>query len=268
MHPLQTTTLQLPSFLHGPSIAIKSKTKAEGRRCAKQYQLNGTFPQPRELRTVAPGEVVFTEYVADFENQSPAWRLYMLGEVMMSLYDMDEKNHRQLGKAYEAFFRETPWGALYFALSGNAPESAERTALRLQAVLRSWDSLHHGRYLHKKLNTFMNLEELMTAACGWAMNAWCPEGGSSVRSRFEVASERMARATRDECVEAILRQLPRILSFADRRKLNHADVVMELSSWREHLATLDTQEFERISGVYPGEVLREMYRWDRQLDMQ
>ena len=36
--------------------AIKSKTKAEGRRCAKHYQLSGTFPQPRELRAVAPGD--------------------------------------------------------------------------------------------------------------------------------------------------------------------------------------------------------------------
>jgi hypothetical protein len=268
MDPLQTTTLQLPSFLHGTYKTIERMVKAEGRRCAKQYQLSGAIPQPRELRPVDPGDVVFTEYVSDFQVQSPAWRLYMLGEAMMSFSESDEKNYRHLDGLYEKTFRETPWGALYFALSGNAPESAERTAPRLQAVLRSWDSLHHGRYLHKKLNTFMNLEELMTAACGWATNAWCPEGGNSVRSRFEVASERMARATREECVEAILRQLPHILAFADRRKLNHPEVVMDLTSWREHLATLDARAFERISGVYPGEVLRSMYQWDRQLDVQ
>lgn len=268
MDPLQTNTLQLPSFLHGSYKAVERKVKSEGRRCAKEYQLSGAIPQPRELLPVAPGDVVFTHNVVDFDNDAPAWRLYVFGEAMMGFSESDKKNYRYHDELYEKTFRETPWGALYFALSGNAPESAERTGLRLQAVLRSWDSLHHGRYLHKKLNTFMNLEELMTAACGWAMNAWCPEDQDSVRARFQLASERMARATREECVEAILRQLPRILSFADRRKLNHTEVVMDLSSWREHLATLDPQEFERISGVYPGEVLREMYQWDRQLNVQ
>ena len=267
MESIQTTTLQLPSFLHGPYNAIKRKAETEGRRCAKQYQLSGTLPQPRELRPVAPGEVVFTHNVVDFQDESPAWRLYMVSEVMTSLCNMDEKNYRHLSNLYEASFRETAWGALYFALSGNAPESAERTALRLQAVLRFWDSLQHGRYLHKKLNTFLTLEELLTAACGWAMDAWCPEGGGSVRSRFEVASERMARATREDCIEAIFRQLPHILTFADRKKLNHPEVVMALSSWREHLATLDAVEFERISGVRPGWVLERLYLWDRQLDM-
>lgn len=268
MQPIQTTTLQLPSFLHGPSIAIKSKTKAEGRRCAKQYQLSGTLPQPRELRTLSPGEVVFTHSIVDFQDHLPAWRLYMVSEVMMTLYDVDEKNHRHLSNLYETTFRETAWGALYFALTGMAPESAERTALRLQAVVRFWDSLHHGRYLHQTLNTFMSLEELMTDACGWAMDAWCPEGGLSVRSRFEVASERMARATREDCVEAILRQLPRILPFADRNQLNHPEVVMDPTAWREHLATLDSAEFERISGVRPGAVLGRLYMWDRELDLQ
>ncbi|HEX5747765.1 MAG TPA: hypothetical protein VFZ09_16070 [Archangium sp.] len=268
MHSLPATTLQLPSFLHGPSIAIKSKTKAEGRRCGKQYQLNGTLPQPRELRRVAPNEVVFTHDVVDFQDQLPAWRLYMLPEVMMTLYDVDEKNHRHLGNLYETTFRETAWGALFFALSGRAPESAERIALRLQAVLRFWDSLQHGRYLHKKLNTFMTLEELMTDACGWAMDAWSPEGGASVCARFSVAAERMARATREECAETILRQLPRILPFADRHRITHPQVVMDSTAWREHLATLDAAEFERISAVRPGAVLQRLYIWDRQLDLQ
>lgn len=262
------STLQLPSFLHGPSIAIKSKAKAEGRRCAKQYQLSGTLPQPRELRAVAPDEVVFTHNAVDFQAHLPAWRLYMVSEVMMSLYDVDEKNHRHLGNLYETTFRETAWGALYFALSGRAPESAERMALRLQAVVRFWDSLHHGRYLHKTLNPFMTLEELMTDACGWAMDAWCPEGAASVRSRFEVASERMARATREDCVEAILRRLPRILTFVDRSRVHHPHVVMDPTAWREHLATLEAAEFDRISGVRPGAVLGRLYVWDRELGLQ
>ncbi len=178
-----------------------------------------------------------------------------------------EKNYRHIRDIHETLFRETAWGALYFATAALAPESAERTALRLQAVLRFWDSLQHGRYLYQTLNTFLTLEELMTAACGWAMDAWCPEGGDSVRSRFAVASERMARATREDCVEAILRQLPHILPFADRKQLSHPEVVTDPTSWREHLASLDAAAFERISGVRPGCVLERLYLWDRQLDV-
>ncbi|WP_395813521.1 hypothetical protein [Archangium minus] len=267
MESIQTTTLQLPSFLHGSYSTIKRKAKAEGRRCAKHYQRNGTLPQPLELRTVSSGDVVFTHNVVDLQDEAPAWRLYMVSEVMMSLYDMDEKNHRHLSNVYETSFRETAWGALYFALSGRAPESAERTALRLEAVLRFWDSLHHGRYLHQKLNTFLTLEELMTTACGWAMDAWCPEGGASVRTRFEVAAERMARATREDSVEAILRQLPHILRFADRQRLNHPEVVTNPTAWREHLVTLDAATFERLSSVRPAWVLERLYLWDRQLDV-
>jgi hypothetical protein len=268
MKPLPTTTLQLPAFLHGAYLTIESATKGEGRRCGEQYQLRGSFPQPRELRTVAPGEVVFTHNVVDFQDELPAWRLYMLSEVIMSMCEVDEKNHRHLSHLYETTFRETAWGALYFALSGHAPESAERMALRLQAVVRFWDSLHHGRYLHKKLHTFMSLEELMAEACGWVTDAWCPEGAASVRSHFAVASERMAHATREECVELILRQLPHIFRFADRNQLNHPEVVMDSTAWREHLSTLDTAEFDRISGVRPGAVLGRLYAWDRELDIQ
>lgn len=268
MQSPQSTTIQLPSFLHDPCITIRSRARAEGSRCAKQYQLDGTLPQPGELRAVSPDEVVFTHHAPDFQEQLPAWRLYMVSEVMMSLYEVDEKNHRHLGNLYETSFRETAWGALYFALSGRAPESAERMALRLQAVLRFWDSLHHGRYLHQKPDAFLTLEELMTAACGWVVDAWCPEEGGSVPSRFAVASERMARATRDDCIEAILRQLPRLLPLADRNRLQHPQVVLDSTAWREHLATLEASEFERISSVRPGAVLGRLYVWDRELGLQ
>ncbi|MFY0581190.1 hypothetical protein ACN28S_49315 [Cystobacter fuscus] len=257
------TALQLPAFLHGPLTAIENAAKAEGRRCAKQYQVDGTFPPPMEMTTVAPNDLVFTHNVADIHDEHPAWRLYMTSEVAMSL--CDTMSDRHLGDSYEAAFRQTAWGALHFALSGSAPESAARTAQRLQAVLGFWDSLQHGRYIHQRVNTFLTLEELLTSACGWAMDAWCPEGASSTHSRIEMASERMARATKEDCVEAILRQLPHIFSFADGRKLTHPEVVTNPAAWREHLIEMDDATFERISGVRPAEVLRSLYQWDRQL---
>ena len=264
----QPTALQLPSFLHGSRAAVSRKVRAEGRRCAKFYQAHGSFPHPRELLPVEPGDVVFTRNSVDFEPGSPAWRPYLLTELVLSLCEaLGKKNHLQLSESYEAFFRETAWGALYFITAELAPESAERTALRIQAVLRSWDSLQHGRYLFKKLNTFLSLEELLLEACGWAMDAWCPEGGDSVRERLEVASARMARATREDCVNTILGQLPRLFTLVKRQELSHPEVVTRLSAWREYLATLDATKFERISGGCPAWVLERLYLWDRELGL-
>ncbi|MGZ3459090.1 MAG: hypothetical protein ACXU86_11370, partial [Archangium sp.] len=80
-------------------------------------------------------------------------------------------------------------------------------------------------------------------------------------------SERMARATREDCVEAILRQLPHVLTSAETERLNHPEVVTNPTAWHEHLASLDAAAFERISGVRPGWVLERLYLWDRQLDV-
>lgn len=266
METTQTTTLQLPAFLHGTYEEVHRRANAEGRRCAKQYQLDGSFPAPRELRTVAPEEWVHTESVSDFQDDRPAWRLYEFWETLMGLGEVLRKPYRHLRDSHEPFLLGTAWGALFLALSGPAPYSAEHTARRLQAVLRFWDSLQHGRYVHKKLGVFLSLEELLTEACGWAPDAWCPEGGNSVRARFQVAAERMARATREDSVQAILRQLPRILPFANQKLLHHPDVVTNLSAWPEHLATLNDSDFERVSGVRPSEVLQSLYLWDKRLD--
>jgi hypothetical protein len=52
-------------------------------------------------------------------------------------------------------------------------------------VLHSWDSLQHGRYLFKRLNTFLGLEELLLEACGWAMDAWREHLATLEDSKFE-----------------------------------------------------------------------------------
>ncbi len=75
----------------------------------------------------------------------------------------------------------------------------------------------------------------------------------------------MARATKEDCVEAILHQLPHIISFVDGKKLTHPEIVTNPTAWREHLIALDNAAFERISGGRPAEVLRSLYQWDRQL---
>ncbi len=138
-------------------------------------------------------------------------------------------------------------------------------APRLQAVLRFWEPLQSARYLFKTLGEALTLEELMVASCAWAMDAWVPESDAPVRSRLALAAERMARATREDSIEAILRELPRAIDSA--RGLKHRDVVSDPSFpfQRERLATLDPWRFERTSAACTSDVLGLVYSWDRQL---
>ena len=220
------------------------------------------------MKTVAPGEVVFTHNIVDFNDSHPAWRLYMVSEAISRICDINPREYRRLLVLYEESLQRVPWGALYFVISTYAPQSTKRMATRVQSALNCWSSLQHDRYAYKTLGTYLSLEELLIEALGWVLDAWCPEDDGSLSSRFALASERMARATRVESTEAILRRLPGILAFADRQQLQHPEVVTDVASWREHLDALDASSFERISAVYPGEVLRFMYLWDRQLSLQ
>jgi hypothetical protein len=217
---------------------------------------------------VPPGEMVLTHGVADFQHERPAWRLYMVSDVMSGLWEgLDWQDTFAVGDSYEACFRETTWGALYFATAQMSPVSAERTAVRLQAVLRSWEPLQSVRYLFKTLGATLTLEELMAASCGWAMDAWSPMGDSPVpvRTRLQTAVVRMARATREDCVEAILRQMPRALS--SERGLKHRQVLANPALQRERLAALDSEAFERVSGARTSDLVGYLHDWEHELDM-
>lgn len=267
MEPGQPSALRLPSFLYGTLSAVEQKARQEGLRCGEQYRKDGTFLLPRELLEVPPGEVVLAHEVTDFHRERPAWRLHMAFKVLSGLCEsLDWQNSFEVGDAYEAFCRETAWGALYVMLSQTAPMSAERVALRLQAVLRFWESLQSGRYLFKTLGAALSLEELMLASCDWAMDAWCPVGEASVRARLETAAERMARATREDSLEAILRQMPRALVLA--RNLRHRDVVSDPEFLRQRFGALDSRAFERVSAACTPDLLGQVYAWDRQLGKQ
>ncbi|WP_407739645.1 hypothetical protein [Hyalangium sp.] len=257
----------MPTFLHGTFTAVARKTRKEGRRCGDQYLQNGTFPYPREMLEVPAGEVVIAHEAVDFLRERPAWRLYMATGVATGLYEtLDWQNTFQVGDAFEEFCRETAWGALHFAVAQTAPHSAQRTALRLRAVLRFWEQLQSVRYLFTSPQAALTLEEVMTAARGWAMDAWCPVGDASVRERLEQAAERMARATREDCLEAILRQLPR--AFAAARDLKHRNLLTDPALLRRRFASLEPATFERVSGAATPELLGQLYAWDQQLGKQ
>lgn len=262
----QPSSLQMPSLLYGTYAEIHRRARKEGLRCGEQYRKDGSFLMPRELLEVPAGELVLTHEVTDFHRERSAWRLYMVSDVESGLYEaLDWQNSFSVSDAYEAFFRETAWGALYFATSHSFPNSAERMALRLHAVLRFWEPLQSARYLFKTLGDALTLEKLMVASCDWAMDAWCP-GEAPVRVRLETAVERMARATREDCLEAIMRVMPRALAHAG--KLKHRDVVADPGFQRERLAALEPPAFERLSGAYTAELIGKLHDWDYELGLQ
>lgn len=267
MAPGQSSSLQLPSFLHGIFPSVHQKTAQEGNRCGGQYLRDGTFPFPRLMQEVPPGEVVVAHEVVDFQRERPAWRLYLVSNVKNNLYEaLAGQNAIPARNAYEAFFRENAWGALYFAIDPSSPESAERTAVRLRAVLRFWEPLQSVRYLFKSPGAAHTLDELMMASCGWAMETWCAEGGVSTRARLETAAERMAHATREDCLEVILRQLPRALSV--ERDLKYRQVLADPAFQRERLATLDSRAFNRVSGARTSELIGLLHDWAHELGTQ
>ncbi|OJH35156.1 hypothetical protein [Cystobacter ferrugineus] len=260
-----SSSLQLPSFLHGTFRSVQQKTRREGLRCGEQYREAGTFSLPQRMLEVPPGEVVMAHEVVDFQRERPAWRLYMVSHVMVALSEPPQ-NPFPVRNSYEVLCRETAWGALFFATTHMGPVSAERTAKRLQAVLRFWETLQSARYLFKNPRVAHSLEELMQVSCGWAMDAWCPLGDASVRMRLEVAAERMARATREDCIEAIFREMPRALAHADQ--LTHRHVVADPAFQRERLTTLDEWSFERVSGACTADLIWLLHLWDRELGRQ
>jgi len=260
-----SSSLQLPSFLHGTYRSVQQKTRREGLRCGEQYRKEGSFPAPRQMLEVPPGEVVVAHEVVDFQRERPAWRLYMVSHVMGDLSEPPQSSF-PVRDDYEEFFRQTAWGALFFSTTHMGPVSAERTAKRLQAVLRFWEPLQGARYLFKKLGATHTLEELMIASCGWALEAWCPVGETSVRARLEAAAERMAKATREDCIEAIFRQMPQALPHAG--KLKHRQVLADPAFQRERLAALDPHAFERVSGACTSDLLGQVYSWDHELGKQ
>ncbi len=168
--------------------------------------------------------------------------------------------------AYEAVARETAWGALYFVFARIAPKSAEKMALRLQAMLRFWEPLQSVRYLFTSPNEPINLEQLMLASVDWAMDAWCPGNETPIRTRLETAAARMLQATKEDCIEAILREMPR--AFAHAQRLKHQAVLMDPGFLRERLSALEPEPFEHVSGACTGALMAQLYDWDHQLGLQ
>ena len=138
-------------------------------------------------------------------------------------------------------------------------------ANRLAAVLRFWDVLQGPRYAFwfgKKYT----LEELMEDIYRKTLEAWCPGGPASVREHIALTVERMSRATREDCLEAVLRMMP-ILAKEDT-DLKHREVLSDPGFLRERLCALSLEGFNDFSSAYKFTVSVQLAAWDRELGRQ
>lgn len=260
----QSPVLEFPGWLYGTTTTLLRKVRAEGQGWAREYLKTGAFPQPRQLRQVVPGEVMVMHSGADFHATGPRWQMHAFIGVFTRLEEcVQEQELQRTKEAFESFCLSTPWGALYHAVSPPPPWSAGRMAKRLASLLRFWAVLQGPRYAFWSFDDNYTLEELMNDRWGKTLEAWCPGGPASVREHLALTVERMARATREDCLEAVLRVMPTVVEA--NRHLKHREVLGDPGFLRERLGTLPPKKFESLSSACKYAVNGQLYAWDREL---
>jgi hypothetical protein len=264
MNTQHSPVLEFPAWLYGTKAAIRRKARDEGHWWAREYLKAGAFPQPRQMRQVLPGEVLVMHSGADFDTGDPRWRMHMFGDVFMGLDEgVPEEERPRMMEAFESFCLSTPWGALYRAVFPPRPRSAERVANRLAVLLRFWEVLQGPRYAFWSFDQKYTLEELMDDLYRKTLEAWCPGGPASVREHLALTVERMSRATREECMEAVLRVMPVVVEMdAD---LKHREALRDPDFLRERLRALPPERFEDVSSAYRYAVSGPLWAWYREL---
>jgi hypothetical protein len=259
----QSPVLEFPAMLHGTIATVIRKVRAEGQWWAREYLKTGTFPPPRRMRQVLPGEVLVVHSGADYDLSPTRWWVHMLGEVFMYLDEgVPEEERPRMEQAFESFCLSTPWGAIEQVASPKPPWSAQRMANRLAAVLCFWEVLQGPRYAYGLPNS-LTLEGLMEYIYRKTLEAWCPRGPASVREHLSLAVERMARASREECLEAVVRVMPTVVEM--NKNLKHHDVLKDPAFLYERLSALPPEKFESLSSADRYAVNDQLHDWDREL---
>ena len=261
----QPPALEFPEMLHGFTAGVRRKVEAQGQKWAREYLQTGGFTQPQRMLQVPPGEPLEMQSGSEFDAAPCArWRVHMLISVSMSLdLGVPREERQRMEQSFETFCLGTPWGALYHAVTPPPPQSAPRMAQRFAALLRFWDPLQGPRYAFRRLNARDTLGELMDYIYRDTLEAWCPGSPLPVREKLALTAERMAHATREDCMEAMLRVMPLIAlrntDLQNRERLN------DPGFQRERLAVLPADEFENASSADRFAVNGVLYLWDREL---
>jgi hypothetical protein len=116
--------------------------------------------------------------------------------------------------------------------------------------------------MHMFVEVFM--EELMDDIYRRTLEAWCPQGPAPVREHLALMVERTSCATREDCLEAVLRVIPGLVEVDTA--LKNREVLSDPDFLRERLSSLAPKKFEDISSAYKYAVSRQLWDWDRELE--
>jgi hypothetical protein len=133
-------------------------------------------------------------------------------------------------------------------------------------VLRFWEVLQGPRYAFWSFDQEYTLEELLADIYREPLAAWCPGGPVSVRERMALMVERMARATQEECLEAVLRVMPAVVEMDV--DLKRCEVLRDPVFLRERLRALPPEKFEELSSANRYAVSGPLWDWYRELGRQ
>jgi hypothetical protein len=264
MTPASDPVLEFPALLHGALAATRRRVGAESHRWTQEFLQMGSFTPPQRVRPVLSGEVVITHMGAEFLAPAHSWRLHVFIEVFTNLgHGLPAPERQRIEDTFETFCLGTSWGVLHYCVAPPPKRSAERMARRLAALLRFWKMLEGPRYAFWSYDQQYTLEELVQDIYGKTLEAWCPSGSSSVRGQLALTVDRMARATRQECEEAVLRMISSLL--ATNSEFKHREVLGDPDFQRERLAALSPNDFENVSSAYRYAVNGLVHAWDRYL---
>lgn len=257
--------LELPAMLFGLSGVVDRQVDAASKVWTREFVQTGSFTQPRRMRAVEPDELLVMDSGAEPDIIPRArWRLYLFTRASLGLdEDLAPEQRQRMKEAFESFCLNTPWGALCEAARPSLPRNAEHMARGFAAVLRFWETCRGPRYAVNPLGIHSSFEDLMDSLHRTTLEAWCPGGPASVREHLSLTVERIARATRRDCEEAVLRAIP-LVTETDTG-LKHRELLRDPDFLRERLAALSPQEFESVSSASPYVVAARVNAWDREL---
>lgn len=259
-----SAVLEFPAMLHGLTGTVRRQVKAKSQAWAREYLETGGFTPPRKMLQVPSGALLEMLSGSVFDGTPhPRWRVHMFIDVFVSLDEgVPQEKRSRMAETFEAFCLETPWGALYHAVTPPPPRSVARMRQRFAALSRFWDVLQGPRYAYRTSDA-RQLDELVASIHGVTLEAWCPGGPASVREHLALTVERMAHSTRADCLEAALRVLPALIR--GDTQLQHREALGAPGFLRERLAALPPADWEDVSGAHPHALSGRLCAWDREL---
>lgn len=258
--------LVFAKFLFGSFAAVKRKVGSEADRWTRQYREHKTFPVPAEA-LVAPGSLVMTSDISDFQRESDRWRVYFTRALGSAIHKaLKWRDHERVAADFEDATTRFSWGALDAAVGHLFPNSLPVVSRRLKAVLGFWEPLDTLQYIGRDAQLPLSLAELLRSHYEPLIEAWLGRPASDVRSDLGEVVARMESASaedvRDKVTEALLD-----LAQTDTR-IKNREALRSRARTAAMLETLEPREYDNLTGLYVPALNQILYGFDEMIPQE